>query len=139
VTVLEPLWRGGADTTQQVDLHLLPIVVHGGDEAGVLVATGRATWSAPRRVALVASFLGVQPGDEVEMAVDVVADDQRVLYARSIHKECRGIYDAWHYQPTFSAEVEGGVTATVTCRVNGPNREGAMSALFEGLVRIWVE
>ena len=139
MTVLEPIWRGGPLATQQVDLHVQPVVVQGGDEEQVLVATGRAVWSSPRRVGLVGSFLGVQPGDEVEMAVDVVADDQRVLYARSIHKECRGIYDAWHYQPTFLEWVPEGVTVTVTCRVNGPNREGEMSALFEGLVRIWVD
>lgn len=135
---VEPLWRGDPAGAQQLDLHVQPTVVYGGSEDDVLVATGRASWSSPRRVARVDSFLGVQPGDEVEMAVDVTADSQVVLYTRSLHKECRGIYDAWDgYEMRWL--LDGGVTVTVTCRVNGPNREGAMHALFEGLVRVTFE
>lgn len=135
---LIPLWRGNPDGLQQLDFHLVPTVVYGGDEADVLVAKGVCTWSHGRWVVQVGSFLGVQPGDEVEMAVDVVAADGLVLYARSVHKECRGIYDAWHYASVNVGEVTGGFEVVVTCRVNGNNREGALHALFEGLVRVWV-
>jgi hypothetical protein len=138
MVILEPLWRGNPEGIQQLDLHLAPTVVYGGDESDVLVATGKVAWSSPRWVLQAGSFLGVQPGDEVEMAVDVVSADQLALYNRSIHKEARGIYDAWHYAGVDLGEIRDGLTVTVTCRVNGVNREGAMHALFEGLVRVWL-
>lgn len=120
---------------RQIDFHQ-PVVVVLPGEAQVLVSKARWGCSEPLWISSISSFLGVQPGDEVEMAVDVVdTDTQDVLYSRSIHKETRGIYDAW--DRPLPVEVKSkGLEVVITCRVNGPNRDGLDQALFEGLVRV---
>lgn len=125
----------GPQEDQQVDFHLRPTWVEGGDESLVLVASGEHVASEPFSVFEVSSFLGFMPGDEVEAAVDVVSADERVLYTRSLHKETRGIYDAWHKEQNIWVGVDR-FKVTVTCRVNGPNRDGELKAFFEALVRI---
>lgn len=129
----------GSSLTKQYDFHLEPTWVEGGDESYVLVATGNLGVSTPQDVYIyrVSSFLGVMPGDIVEMAVDVVTNDGLVAYTRSIHKETSGIYDAWDQKGSMIA-LGTGLKVTITCRVNDRNRDGNLKAFFEGLVRIEV-
>jgi hypothetical protein len=123
---------------RQEEFHVTPIVVRGGDESYVLVEKGRVVYSTPQTIIEISSFLGVMPGDIVEMAIDVVdLDNGLVLYTRSIHKEDYGIYDAWHSKVVDYDT--SGLEIVVTCRVNDVNRENKMEALFEGLVRIEVQ
>lgn len=128
----------GKGAIKQIDFHVPPVVVKGGDEALVLVSKARHVSSSPFTVCEISSFLGVMPGDIVEIAVDVVSlDDGLVLYTRSIHKEDYGIYDAWHNK-VMEYSVTG-IEVVMTCRVNDVNREDRMEALFEGLVRVEIE
>jgi|WetSurSiteA1Bulk_404760.scaffolds.fasta_scaffold11583_7 hypothetical protein len=131
--MIETLWRGGT----QCDIHLPPTLVQDGEDR-VLVESANVAFSEPRDLWKVASFLGVMPGDIVEMAVDVVAEDtQEVVYARSVHKECLGIYDAWDVQYPLSPRLETAkLKVTFTVRVNGLNRSREGKSLFEGLVRL---
>ena len=132
IGAITTLWRGG---DRQLDFHVAPVWVEGGDENDVLVARGHVSFSEPRVVQGISSFLGVMPGDVVEMAVDVISDSGMVLYTRSIHKETAGIYDAWSSDtPVWGAYV--GVEVCITCRVNAVNRDGEPRAFFEGLVRL---
>lgn len=122
-------------TVRQWDYHLQPCWVDGGDESFVLVASSTLGNSDPIYINSVKSFLGVMPGDIVEAAVDVVdAETGVVLYTRSMHKECAGIYDAWHKELVGMEVLR--LKITVTCRVNDRNRDGNLKAYFEALVRI---
>ena len=132
IAPVETTWRAEG---QQVDVHLLPVTVCSSEE-NVLVQTAKVITSVPRTVLRVSTFLGVMPGDIVEMAVDVESKGGAYIYARSIHKETSGIYDAWDSK---SADILFGDTewfVTFTLRVNGPNSDGLDSAFFEGLCRL---
>lgn len=124
-------WRGN----NQCDIHVGPAWVEAGEE-NVLVSSADLVFSEPRCVWKVGSFLGVMPGDVVEMAVDVLnLDTQEVVYARSLHKECNGIYDAWDMQESWSTDASR-LRVTFTCRVNDKNRDGEMKSFFEGLAKL---
>lgn len=131
---LEPFVRSH-NGILQVEFHVLPIVVQAGSEDYVLVSDGNFVASTPYTPTLVSSFLGVQPGDQVELAVDILTGENMMLYNRSLHKEGWGIYDAWdHVKPLELSSSKFHVT--ITCRVNGDNRDKLPQALFEGLVRL---
>jgi hypothetical protein len=131
-------WRG---TTlpprhiQQVEFELSPTTVFGGEENVLVARAVLRSDTAKYHITNVSSFLGVQTGDIVEAAIDVVAVDQRVLYVRSLHKEVRGIYEAWDTKP-IDLSILNGFDVVFTCRVCGPNEGSMDSSIFHGLVRV---
>lgn len=132
--MIETFWRGQGED-RQLDFHLLPVWVEAGEE-NVLVESAEVHSSSPHDVWHISSFLGVMPSDIVEAAVDVVdMNTNFVLYTRSLHKECAGIYDAWDRQECY-APPSLAIKVTFTLRVNGLNRDGELRSFFEGLVRL---
>ncbi len=67
------------------------------------------------RIVKVRSFIGFDAGTTAEAALDFVVGGQ-TLHARSVHKETRGIYDAWDSETTSYLIGEPGMLAYLFIR-----------------------
>jgi hypothetical protein len=116
-------------------------MVKGGDEAFVFHETYPLDCSGFSHVTEVATFIGVDRGDIVEAAVDLVSEGGFALYQRSFHKELPGDYDAWEKSPVsyhLDGTLRDGLVLTLTCRVTGRDPDGKLSATIQFECRLTV-
>lgn len=129
-------------TRRQVVFTVEPTLVKGGDEAYVLRKS--ATLEVPGLIWQIGSFLGVDTGDIVECHAEVLDVNSNLrLYARSMHKEAPGIYDAWDWRRgVWPVDLPSRIRVEMLCRVTGRNwtvftkRWNPLTAIFHGEVVI---
>lgn len=132
---LGPMW--------QWEVTWAPGMVKGGDETYVFRESFGLDFGRKIVPVSIGSFLGVDTGDIVEAHAEVIDPSRSLrLYARSLHKETTGIYDAWDWQRPLGSTVTGKVIVSVLCRVTGRNwwvftkRLNPLTAIFHPAVVI---
>jgi hypothetical protein len=128
---------------RQIVVSVEPQLVKGGDESYVLRRS--FDLEVPGQIWAIGSFLGLDTGDIVEAHAEVVQlATGRRLYARSLHKEAAGIYDAWDWRrmwagPDDLRDPVQAVRVSMLCRVTGRNWlvftrrwSGPLTAYFHG-------
>ena len=124
---------------KQHDWTFGPELVRGGDEALVYRQHLECTLPKLLVVCRIGSFLGLDTGDIAEVAAEVSTEAGLRLYARSFHKECPGLYDAWNWQSMPRLRIQR-LRLDVICRVTGENhivytkRDNPLTAWFHGCV-----
>jgi hypothetical protein len=109
----------------------MPVHVSGGSEAYLYKRRYLVTLPAGTHIEEVASFIGVDRGDVVEVGVDVYSIGSYNIYQRSLHKES-GLtnFDGWSSAPA-DYTVGDPIVIALACRVTGRN---AVSGRLEASV-----
>jgi len=109
----------------------MPVHVSGGSEAYLYKRRYVVTLPSGTHIDEVASFIGVDRGDVVEVGVDVYSTGSYNIYQRSLHKES-GLtnFDGWSSAPA-DYTVGDPIVIALACRVTGPN---AVSGRLEASV-----
>jgi len=109
----------------------MPVHVSGGSEAYLYKRRYVVTLAKGTHIDEVASFIGVDRGDVVEVGVDLYSIGSYNIYQRSLHKES-GLtnFDGWSSAPA-DYTVGDPIVIALACRVTGPN---AVSGRLEASV-----
>ncbi len=124
---MQVLWRG----LDQVEMTWvdMPITAVGGSEDYVWTRSASLELPVYRKPVRGDSFMGFDRGDVVESEVAVYDGQGRVIYRRSLHKE-EGDPDSYEaYWPLpYDGPPTKRLSVDLTCRVNGKNQFGELSA-----------